>query len=341
MKASPAATIDVERFILSRRDRWNRLGRLLDVAENAPERELGAERIQELVELYRSACSDLNEARSYTANPELLGRLNQLTGRAYRFVYRGTRSRPLRRSLTQLITSEIPAAFRRRKSYVLSAAGALLVGMLFGIVAVALDPANGQRLVPMQFFTERPSQRVQRIEQGDERIDSIEKAAYFGASLYTHNIKVSLLAFGLGALTFFGAYLLLFFNGVILGAIGTLYVLDGVPLFFFAWVGPHGGLEIPAIVFGAAAGLLAGEAFLFPGDLSRARSVRLAFPDIWRMILATAITLVLAGIVEGSFSQFSSKTFSYPVKIVVALLLFTSLISYLFLSRHDGGGESP
>ena len=111
----------------------------------------------------------------------------------------------------------------------------------------------------------------------------------------------------------------------------STYVLDDVPLFFFAWVGPHGSLELPAIIFSAAAGLVAGRAFLMPGNLSRAASLRRVLPSVWRMMIGTALTLVCAGIVEGSFSQFSSRVFPYPLKIAVAILLFTGLLAYLFL----------
>jgi uncharacterized membrane protein SpoIIM required for sporulation len=199
--------------------------------------------------------------------------------------------------------------------------------------AVLVDRANGPRLIPGDFFTESPRERVARIEHDDERIDSTEKAMLFGASLYTHNIQVSFLAFSLGALTYIGALWLLFYNGVILGAIATMYVLDGVTTFFVAWVGPHGALELPSIIFGAAAGLLAGRALLMPGDLTRAASLRRVLPSVWRMMIGTALTLVLAGIIEGGFSQFSAKTIPYPVKISVAVLLFSALMTYLFVRR--------
>jgi uncharacterized membrane protein SpoIIM required for sporulation len=236
-------------------------------------------------------------------------------------------------TFVKLVTREIPAAFRRERLYVLIAASAFLAGTLFGSVAVLLDPANGQRLVPADFFTESPRERVEKIERHEERIDNVEKAALFGASLYTHNIQVSFLAFSLGALTILLGIVLLFYNGVILGAIGTLYALDHVSVFFFAWVGPHGALEIPAIIFGGAAGLVAGRALLMPGNLSRGASLRRVLPSVWRMIIGAALTLVMAGIIEGSFSQFSSKTVPYPLKIAVALLLFTGLMTYLFLRR--------
>ena len=164
---------------------------------------------------------------------------------------------------------------------------------------------------------------------------SVEQALHFGVSLYTHNIQVSFLAFALGALTVAGGVWLLFYNGAILGAVAALYVLDGVTGFFLAWVGPHGALEIPAIVFGGAAGLVTGRALLFPGDRSRGSALREAFPDAWRMMAATALILVVAGLVEGSFSQFSSKSFPTGFKIAVAGALFAALMAYLFLRRVE------
>ncbi|MEO8378785.1 MAG: stage II sporulation protein M [Acidobacteriota bacterium] len=325
--------MNIERFLAEREQVWSELDALL---KRADEVELSRAETQELVVLYRRTCSDLNRARSYTANPEILGHLNQLTGRAYRFIYRAAHETPVWASFVKLITREIPSAFRRERLAVLLAASAFLAGTLFGAAAVMIDPANGERLIPADFFSESPHERVEKIEKGEERIDDVEKAAMFGASLYTHNIKVSFLAFSLGATTILLGLLILFYNGVILGAVGALYVLDHVSVFFFAWVGPHGALELPAIIFGGAAGLVAGRALLLPGNLTRGASLRRVLPSVWRMMIGAAMTLVLAGLIEGSFSQFSAKTIPYPLKISVAALLFTGLISFLFLRRtHD------
>jgi uncharacterized membrane protein SpoIIM required for sporulation len=324
--------MNIERFLTDRRPVWEHLDALLDRADRV---ELSRDETHELVSLYRRTCSDLNRARSHTANPEILGYLNQLTGRAYRFIYRAGHETAVWPALVKLVTREIPSAFRRERLYVFAAASAFLLGVLFGALAVLVNPANGERLVPAMFFTESPRERVEKIETADERIENMEEALYFGASLYTHNIQVSFLAFSLGALTIVLGVWILFYNGIILGAIGTLYVLDDVSVFFFAWVGPHGALELPAIIFGGAAGLVAGRALLMPGNLSRGASLRRVLPSVWRMMIGAAMTLVLAGIIEGSFSQFSAKTVPYGLKIAVAALLFTGLMTYLFLRRTE------
>ena len=324
--------MDIERFITNRSHVWSELDTLLDDADS---RELAHDEVHHLVELYRRACSDLNLARSYTANPELIGRLNQVTGRAYRYVYQAGHEQPVLETFTKLVTREIPAAFRRERVSIAVAAAAFLLGTLFGIIAVAVNPANGRRLIPQEFFTESPKERVAKIESNKERIESADEALAFGAQLYTHNIEVTFLAFSLGALTIVGGLWMLFYNGVILGAVGTMYVLDGVTAFFFAWVGPHGALELPSIVFGGAAGILAGRALLMPGNLSRRASLLRVLPSVWRIMTGTALALVCAGLIEGGFSQFSSKSFAYSLKIGVATILFAGLMVYLFARRVE------
>ena len=322
--------MNVERFVAERTPVWQRLDDLLTEAET---RTPAPKEIHEIVQLYRRAATDLNRARSHTANPEILSYLNQLTGRGYRYIYRASHEERLLPAFWRLVSREIPAAFRRRRNAVTVAAAAFLLGVLFGALAVAVDRDNAPRLVPREFFTKSPSQRVEQIENGDERIDTMEKAFYFGASLYTHNIKVACLAFGVGALTIAGGLALLFYNGVILGAIGMMYLFDGVTVFFFAWVGPHGALELPSIIFAGAAGILTGRALLMPGNLTRAASLRRVMPDVTRIMAGATLTLICAGLIEGSFSQFSSRTIPYGLKIAVAALLFAALVTYLVLRR--------
>lgn len=331
--ARVAPGLEVERFVREREGRWRRFEQLLRDVERLPDHEMGAERLLELVRLYRQTCSDLNEARSYTANAELLSRLNALAGRGYRLVYRRSRGRLLAGEVRRFLTEAIPRAFRKERLAVLVATGAFLAGILVGFGAVIADRTNGHRLVPEEFFTESPRERVEKIETSKERIASIQEASEFGAYLFSHNIQVSFLAFSLGAVSIVGGVWILFYNGVIFGAIAALYVLDGVHVFFMAWVGPHGALELPAIVFAGAAGICLGRALLAPGDLSTGASVREAFPVVWRMLVGVCVILVVAGLVEGSFSQFTAKTVPHAAKIGVAAALFAGLLFHLFARR--------
>jgi uncharacterized membrane protein SpoIIM required for sporulation len=321
---------DVEDFVREREPRWHSLEVLLTRAEESPPSELGPENLLEVVRLYRLSCSDLNQLRSLTANPQLLGRVNQLVGRGYRFVYQHPKVRPGLPAVRRFFLRDVPATFRTEMRWVLSAALALLLGAAVGFCAVVVEPDSARSLIPGDFFTESASNRVHHIEHDKERIDNTEKATAFGAFLYTHNIQVAFLTFSLGALTLVLGWAMLFYNGLLLGAVAAQYLVDGVGTFFLAWVGPHGALELPALVFAAAAGLRAGSALLLPGEVGRAAAVRAAFPSVWRMLLTSAFLLVLAGLIEGSFSQFSSRAVPYGVKIAFALVLFTAMVAWLF-----------
>ncbi len=324
---------DLERFIAERGPRWKRLGALLDEVQDAPESQLGRARLQELVLLYRSACADLNQARALTANPQLLENVNQLVGRGYRFLYRGRASSRL--DWKGFFLRDVPATFRREERWVRVAAAALLLSAAVGFGAVMVNPAQAEALLPPQFVAGRPSDRVAQIESGKERIDSLSKATEFGSYLYTHNLRVSFLTFAAGALTFAGGLLLLFYNGVLLGVVSAQYILDGAGTFFVAWVGPHGALELPSIVFAGAAGLLAGRALLMPGERGRPAALRESFPAVFRMLSACAVLLVCAGLIEGSFSQMSARSVPYPVKIAVACGLFAAMCGWLFAGRAE------
>ncbi len=334
MKTAGSTRFDIERFMRERQSRWHALQALLEDFDMHSPEELGRSAIVELVRLYRIACSDLNQARSYTANPELLGHLNQLVSRAYRIVYQAAPGAIKRAEFRRFLMHDVPMTFRAEIRLMLTAAGIFCAGALIGLAAVLADPGFGEVLIPAEFFSESPSDRVARIEKDPERIESLHDAAEFGSMLYTHNIQVSFLTFSAGALTLFGGWLLLFYNGLILGAVGGLYAIDGVGTFFLAWVGPHGALELPAIIFSAAAGLRLGGALLTPGEFGRGEALREAFPAVFRILITAALVLVAAGLIEGSFSQLSVKSVPYGFKIGVAATLFTCLILWLFVLRR-------
>jgi uncharacterized membrane protein SpoIIM required for sporulation len=323
--------MDLALFVSQRRPHWDRLGVLLDEAQ---ESSLTPPLLQELLSLYRSAASDLNRARSMTANPELLGSLNQLVGRAYRIIYRGRPRTAINLvALRNFFLRDVPDTFRREERIIRIAALAFILGTALGLCAVVADPAAGELLVPREMFTQSPRERVEKIESSGERVDTFSKATEFGSYLYTHNIQVSFLTFAMGAMTLVGGWLLLFYNGVILGAVAAAYFRDGAGTFFIAWVGPHGVLELPSIVFAGAAGLRFGRAFLLPGDRGRPAALREAFIPAFRMLATAAALLVFAGAIEGSFSQMSSRSVAYPIKIATAGVLFAALVSWLFLGK--------
>ena len=82
----------------------------------------------------------------------------------------------------------------------------------------------------------------------------------------TNNIRVSILAMALGmSWGGIGTFILLFYNGIIVGLVALDYVRAGQTIFLLGWLMPHGVIEIPAVLIGGQAGLVLGGGLSAPG----------------------------------------------------------------------------
>lgn len=323
--------MDIERLLSDARPRLDRLETQLDQMETGVL--LDQKNLRELVGLYHAVCEDFLVARSLTANPQILARFEAVASRAYRFVHAGSLDRgSWRRSLTwviDLLVNQVPSAAQACRIHLITAASAMLIGAILAFILSMWQPHFIGTMIPQGFLSADVQERVEKIEKEPERISTLAQAAMFSVSLFTHNFQVSVLAFGLGMMTVIGGVWVLMANGVILGAIAAQYLQAGESTFFLAWVGPHGAWELPAIVVAGAIGLRCGTAFWTPGDRGRLVALREALPQAGQLLAAVVVLLCGAGLIEGSFSQFSTRLVSYPFKITLAIILFAVALAWL------------
>src|SRR5438445_6937270 len=86
--------------------------------------------------------------------------------------------------------------------------------------------------------------------------------AGFSSFLFRHNVSVTLVAFALGITFGIGTAWLMFENGVLMGALGAVFLEAGQLRAFLTGILPHGVLEIPACLLGGAGGFLLARATL-------------------------------------------------------------------------------
>lgn len=154
----------------------------------------------------------------------------------------------------------------------------------------------------------------------------------FSAELMTHNTQVSIFTLASGMLWGFGTILMLFYNGVILGAVAVDYVRAGQTEFLLGWLMPHGVIEIPAILIAGQGGLLLALAIIGRGSrLSLRARLRAISPDLVTLIFGVACLLVWAGFVEAFLSQYHKPVVPYEAKIAFGAVEL--ILLYLFLSR--------
>ena len=318
---------------------------LLDRVDDATAAALTPAEVDELFSLYRLVSSDLNLVQTRTGNPALLEFLEKLVGRAYANLTAPRRTNFFR-SWWQILRHAFPATIRREARLLLLATAAMGCGVLFGFAVTWVSPGSADVFLPAEHLTQSPRQRVAELEamegKGETRVDSASTHTVFTTFLFTHNIRVTVLCFALGVTLGIGTVVLLFFNGAMLGGLAALYLSDGVFTFFVAWIGPHGAVELPCVLFGGTAGLMLARAQLRRDRGTTLSQIRAQRPALVDILIGTSSLLVVAGVVEGGFSQVNEPTLPYVFKICVAVALHGALLAYLFVmparprSRDEG-----
>ncbi len=153
-----------------------------------------------------------------------------------------------------------------------------------------------------------------------------------------NNIQVSFFAFSTGILLGLGTIFVLVYNGFLLGAIAAGVTPTSAGLHFWAFVAPHGVIELPAIIISGAAGMLLGLALVDPGEHSRLDAIRLAGRQAAVMMLGVIAFLAAAGLVEGLFSPSLAPP---AVKFAAAAVLAVAFWSYLLLPGREAGPPEP
>jgi len=303
--------IDLEKFLARERPAWGELEQTLRRMDGGGKLDLAQAR--RLHYLYERASSALGRVQTFSGDPETREYLESLVARAYGLIHSADRPRRRLRPIHWFIVT-FPRTFRRHFGSFLLATAATLVGALFGGVAVAADEEAKSIILPFEHLMGDPSDRVAQEEQ----TGGAEGGGHstFAAMLIQNNVRVSFMALALGFTFGIGTILLLFYNGVILGAVCFDYIRAGEGVFLAGWLLPHGSIEIPAILLAGQAGMVLGRALIGHGDRNPLKArMRLVSADLVTLIGGVAVLLVWAGIIESFVSQFHEPRLPYWLKI--------------------------
>ncbi len=293
------------RFRRDREVEWAELETILERALPRGLHVLHETELSRLPLLYRSAVSSLSVARKTAMDRALVAYLESLASRAYLAVY--TSRTGERGALIRFFAQGFPRAVRSMLPELAISVAVFMLGVLvsYGLVRfvdaewyfafVAPELAGGRS---PGATTEYLRSVLYDTEQGNGGMLSV-----FASALFYHNASIGLTAFALGFAAGVPTALLVFQNGLMLGAFIALYDEHGLMVPLLGWLLPHGVPEIGAILLCGAGGLAMGRAMLAPGE----RTTRVALTDAGRrgaVVAAGSVVLFLvAGAVEGVFRQ--------------------------------------
>jgi uncharacterized membrane protein SpoIIM required for sporulation len=294
------------RSVEFRRDReagWVELDRLVELVEKRGVRALDAAELARLPVLYRSALSSLSVARAISLDRDLIEYLESLSSRAYIVVY-GTR-RFLRDAIRDFVRVGFPSAVRGALRPIAIAALCLVAGAVIGFVVVNGDADRYYGLMPAEMAggrTPASSTDELRAVLYDDG-GPAEALATFASFLFSNNARIGILAFAVGFLFGVPVFVLMLYNGLILGAMAALYHGRGLSMELWAWLLPHGVTELGAVALCGGAGLVLAHAIVFPGRHGRLDSLASRGREAGTIALGAVCMLFIAALIEGIFRQ--------------------------------------
>jgi uncharacterized membrane protein SpoIIM required for sporulation len=322
--------IDLKQFVNQERSFWSELEAVLDRLAKNPSQRLSLDQVKQFHYLYARTSSDLARLAADAADPNIRRYLESLISRAYAEIHE-SREKPHRMAPLRWFFTVFPRTFRRHLQAFWISLAAMLLGCLFGALALLIDPGAKEVIMPFAHLQGDPSERVAR-EESAARDRMAGKKTTFSSYLMTHNTKVSIFTLALGMTFGIGTVIMLFYNGVILGAVIFDYIAAGELQFLLGWLLPHGAVEIPAILLAGQAGLVLGAALIGWGEhVPLSRRLRIISGDLTTLIFGVAVMLVWAGVIEAFFSQYHEPALPYTVKIAFGVTELILLV--IFLAR--------
>jgi len=305
-------------WLKKRQAYWEKLESLLARVKKQGLHALSRSELRELGLLYRQTATDLSAVRGDPNSVQQSRYLNQLLGRAHNAIYSGQKKTV--GGVWQFYTQEYPRIFRRFLPYTAAATAIFALGAIAGTFFTLSDPDYMREFLPPSLVAS-----IEHHEMWTHSIVSVKPQA--SSAIMTNNLSVSFMTFAAGITAGIGTLYLLFFNGMMMGVIGTACGVYQMSVSLWSFVAPHGVLELPAIFIAGGAGLRLAQALLFPGVLSRRDAIATGGTDAVRLLVGVIPMLIVAGTIEGFFSPSGTPA---SLKFVAAAVLFTLLIAYLW-----------
>jgi uncharacterized membrane protein SpoIIM required for sporulation len=310
-------------WLEKRQPHWRRLEALVEQSGRGGVGRLSRSELQELGLLYRQIAADLSTVREDPASRQISAYLNQLLGRAHNLIYMGRKTNAA--GIVQFFRSTYPRLFRENLVYPLTAFLIFLAAAIAGMALCFSDPGFER-----YFLGARMIDTIEQHHMWTESVVSLKPLA--SSFILTNNISVAFATFAMGILAGLGTVYMLFFNGLLIGVIGTACWQAGMSRQLWSFVAPHGVLELPAIFIAGGAGLLLARGLLFPGTLPRRDSLIEASGRAVRLVLGVIPMLIVAGFIEGYLSP---SHFPVPLKFALGAALGAALVLYLSSGSED------
>lgn len=313
--------MNISRFIREHKSQWTELEQLL-IQLSKRKSSLQASHVNRFTELYKVASAHLATLQTHMPTDETTLYLNHLVSQAHNAMYKENNKSS--KQIKEFFLHYFPSLIRVRSLFVAFALFLFLLGGLLGFLSVWNDPLNLSMIMPGAM-----ADSIDPAKTADPRGDL--HSPLVSTAIMTNNIRVAVLAFISGVTLGIGTIYLMISNGLIVGALAAVFMQSGKSYVFWAYILPHGIIELTAIFIAGGAGLYMGYRFFVPGPYPRKLRFLESAKESAQLLIGTIPLFIIAGIIEGYITP---STMSLEVKYLIAG------VTLLLLALYYGYGIS-
>lgn len=276
-------------------------------------------RPDEIAERFIEITDDLAYAKTFYPKSKTTAYLNGLASKLHQSLYTNKKEKTSR--FTAFWKTELPYIFYTYRKQLFYAFLFFSVFALIGAFSAAEDDSF-VRLIMGDAYVDMTNAN---IDKGDPfGVYKDQDAFMMFIMIALNNIKVSCFAFLLGILCSVGTVVLLMYNGVMLGSFQYYFFSKGLGMASVLVIWIHGTLEIAAIIFSGAAGLILGNSILFPKTFSRLRSFQRGAKDGLKIIVGLVPIFITAATLESFVTRHTNMPLGLSVFILLSSFVFIS-----------------
>jgi uncharacterized membrane protein SpoIIM required for sporulation len=285
-----------------------------------------------IASLFISVTDDLSFAQTHYRDSQTHNYLNQMAHKVHQSIYKNKKEKKSR--FITFWKYELPMLYKTVHRQMLYAF------IIFGLAAVigAVSAANDDAFVRLILGDAYVNMTLRNIERGDPMAvyKSMDQGTMFLA-ITLNNIKVALTAFAFGVFLSVGTGLVLFFNGVMLGAFQYFFYQKGLLLTSILSIWIHGTIEIASIIIAGAAGLVIGNSILFPGTYTRLESFKQGAIKGAKVAVGLIPLFIIAGFLESFITRLTEMHWLIKAGIIggsALFMIYYFIIYPITLNKH-------
>jgi len=304
------------RFAQLRKRRWEQLQNILDKKTQSNN--------DELVNLYTELTDDLSYAKTYYPGSQTVIYLNQLAGKAHEIIHSQVNKEKGR--VRKFIKFGYPLHFIKFQKEIGISLLILLLSAIIGWYSAIFDDS----FVRLVLGDDYVDMTLSNISNNDPMaVYKSMNSTTMTLGIALNNIWVSFLALLMGLLTPVGTAVIIFRNGIMLGAFLAFFNQHALTNTASLTIAIHGVPEIFAIIVAGGAGIVLGKGLVYPGIISRMESFQIAAKNAIKIVAGLIPVFIYAAILEGFVTR--NTQFSDFAKFLIISFSIIAITFYFYI----------